>query len=302
MIDFVKAEISYLPEDYWLNHPELIDKWDRRVEYESGELKYPFEAKIYGLKFKIYGPKYREVSGSIHKYYNVRNHLGSQNHDIFDIDKIRWVLNDLKLMFGIKLAYSRIHNFEYGVNLNVPTCAKYIIQNNFITYKNLPITKLRNYGYSGYYTETELTQYFIKIYDKSLQYELDNNVIRIEVKTRKMKHVEFSNIYSLNDLSDLEKLDKLREDLRNKILNLKIVDKIDPIVFGMNAKEQILYRNGINPKHWERLSRESSRKVYHEKVRFNNLIRKFELLTTKMNILNTFDETFDLILNPQHSH
>jgi hypothetical protein len=67
------------------------------------------------------------------------------------------------------------------------------------------------------------SNYIIKMYDKGAQYRQPNNILRFEVKTKKMQHIQKTRIGNLEDLKDRSKLLILREiliDLFDKVQTL----------------------------------------------------------------------------------
>ncbi len=295
MIDFIKIDISHVSESNLLWNPLLKDGWSSSVHRATGNVRYPYECNYQGLKFTFLSNEYRELSGSLHKYYNLVDSDKNHNFNQFGLENIRWVIAELERQFELSAELCRIKNIEFGVNLLVDSHPKELIQRNVIAYKNHHITELKTYGTKGLYTEHESTEYYIKVYDKTSQYRLDKNILRFEVKTKKSRHVADCQIRTLADICDREKLLLLSDKLRKALNHMKIVDESDLEVFS-SGKERLDYQNFINPKYWEKVATLDKDEAYRANKRFKGLLKKYKLLRVKDSLLTQFDRTVYYLL------
>ena len=296
MVDFIKLNISTLSRGKLLTNPILRDHWMTQHNAE-GEVRFR-QAKVDNLTFKIFNEGH-EVAGSLHKYYNLRSGWGFQNHSRYSIDQIAWTIDDLHSRFGIDPARTTIVNLEYGVNLPIDRSPTDLIRENMVTYGTLPITRLNEYGSKGYFTECTKTEYYFKIYDKSRQFSTPSDLLRMEVKTRKSRYFRSSGASVLSDLADPMVLADLMADLRKKIMKVKIVDHIDPVTVGMNDSEKELYLQGVNPNYWHELGERNSNRASRINSRFNKLLSKYGLLTTKEMLLDSFDNEVGILIQKE---
>ncbi len=280
MIDFIKLDIRHVGVQNLLNN-EYIKNWERtysdcgKVDKHVGEFE--------GIKFTI-NHSYIELSGSIHKYYNRLNRLGNQNHNIFTLGNLKWVCEDLEDKFGILPDLAKIKNVEYGLNFQIEKNPTQFINENIIAYKYHPTSEVRYYSHGGYLTRYQFAEYEVKIYDKTAQYLLDENILRFEVKTKKSRHIKFSRARTLHDLTNEETFQSLRDNLISKVKSLKIIDKID--------SNDIYYLKIINPKFWEEIDKESNYKKYINMRKYKSYIEENNLITEKSKLLSFIETEF----------
>lgn len=295
MIDYIKLDISHISAKDLLNHPELKDFWSSNYQVKNTKPIYPVIAKLDNLKFDLKGRDYRELKGSIHKYYNIRNFGSSHNYDSFSSSKLEQCLKDLSERFSLRLDETKIINLEFGVNVNINMSPQEFFATSIITYKNKPISRMKTYGNKGYFTENEMADYSIKIYDKFKQYEeCKDGVLRIEIKTKKSRYLRKLGINFLNDLLSKEKLELLCIDLKMRINHLKIIDKISPKTLNVSNKKQQQYLNYRNPKYWENLS--YSNRSYH-KQQLHSFIGEHDLYNAKLHLTYNVEKELEYLLN-----
>ena len=173
MIDFIKLHINHLPPAYFLsNHSQL-------VTLPTGELNYPIISELEGFKIKIKSENFTEISGSLHKYYT-----GGENYSDFTIDNVKDAVNSLLAELNLTANQILVSNIEFGVNLKVPWSA-FEVLDRLIVYKSKPFVPLvSNRTNAG--SQAKFQQYEFKIYNKGKQCNLKENVLRIEIRVKKM--------------------------------------------------------------------------------------------------------------------
>jgi hypothetical protein len=138
---------------------------------------------------------------------------------------------------------------QIGINLTVDFNPSEFL-NYLIIHRGKPFT--RQTGKKKDYTECEHEQFYIKIYNKGLQYGLSKNILRIEVKFRKMEIPNRLGIPVLSDLLDVSKIKKLNE---------KFLDIFEEILIGghivthekLSNRDRLLFANGHNPNYWQQV-------------------------------------------------
>lgn len=255
MIDYVKAEVYGCNFTDWLDIEYLDFKGTHSTK--TGLIESKNVAKYNNLTFTIYDSGLMVVSGSLHKYYNRLQNIKAPNQHTkeqiekgfngndFNYTQLSYVLNDLRNKFNIDLNQSIIRNIEFGLN----------ILHNFITEKILDYLMLHK-GKLFYkplsisYRELIHTQYFIKCYDKAHQYGMKGNIMRFELKFKKMKQVNDIGIIYLSDLTKRNLLDNAKDELLNRWNEILIYD-YTIAESQISEPEQILIMQFKNPIYWK---------------------------------------------------
>jgi hypothetical protein len=287
MVDFIKIANAGVSPEVFLNSPYLTftDKVDRKTGelLEGGK-----SAKYKEMKFIISSNGVTGLAGSLHKYYNE----GYHNYDDFSLTYLRSVVEDLHERFGIDPFNANLNNVEFGVNLEVPfnpdDFIDHLVTHNYSQF-NLEKEKNKNYAQVSY------SQFIIKIYNKGLQFSLDKNVLRFEVKIVRMAKLDKYGIHTLNDLLVPEKL------LFIKQLLLKVFDEI--IYWDESIKPDLLcafdkelLRDGYNSKFWQDHLKKSGSNASKKFRRYQELIRTYG--NPEFNSLRKLiEEKWDYLLN-----
>jgi hypothetical protein len=212
MIDFVKCIIKDMP-------PEIL-KSNRLLSFKTelcertGVLGKSF-AYYQGLKFIVFSPTIANPTGritfegSLHKFFN----KGRHNFNDFGVSDVIMVFKDLDLLFGISASNCVLKQLELGVNINPPISSKLVVRSCFLH-------GTKRFGWQstrdeGQYIKSDCSRKTIKIYDKAIHYrkkgyKMPYEILRYEVKFKKMEILNKSGIYTLSDLvnrglSDLAK-------------------------------------------------------------------------------------------------
>lgn len=275
MIDYIKVAINSASFAYSLrSHPLLCDlKEVRNVKTNNTTII----GKYRGLTFKVFNTGYIEIDGSLHKYFNDGRH----NYNDFSPSDLREVIADLERLFGEEIASARILNLEYGLNINTPFDPT-IFTNSILTYlksgadvkarqKN-PITKNDRKGFDKG-VRFILSQYHLKIYNKSKQYDQPNDILRVEFKTLKTEVIQDSGIKTVADLTDLHKLEYLQYKLIHSLEFLLIKEQINPL--DLNSQEKRIWQECINPDNWIHGWNKDKRKK--RKAQFAEIQKKYAL-------------------------
>lgn len=260
MIDFVKYElINTNPQVIEGN--DLLDFFDK-VNTKTGELGAYINSFYRGLEFRIYSitnkTSYRRITieGSLHKYWN----NGAHNFNDFGINQINDVLKDLEIHFNIKPVNCILKALEIGVNINPPYKTKNVL-NQCLLHKTDRLKWIYTND-EGNYIQTRHQRHIIKIYDKKTHYknkgfDINNEILRFEIKYMKMKYLNDKGIYTIENLLNYG-LENFKTELLYEWQNLLIFDK--SVIDKTKYKDQ--YSNIV---FWENLNYEKFK--YHR----NNL-------------------------------
>lgn len=265
MIDFVKSfncnlDPSQLLKNRYLKFPVVVDP-------DTGEvLKKNRYSDYNGITFSIYQSGKVRIAGSLHKYFN----MGLHNYNDFHFSDLITTIQDLYDRFGINPLEVYLNNLEFGVNIELDFKPRVLID-SLVThhYKsfNVESKSIILYAYAQY------DNYILKIYDKGLQFGLNRNLLRIEIKVLRMAYLKNTGIKTLWDLTDCHKLIRLKEILINVVDDILFWDKsIDKS--HLSKRELELINKGCNPKFWpdhlEEAGKNASKKMRH----YKELIRK----------------------------
>ena len=295
MIDFIKIldvpiDVNEIYNNKFLNLQFQGDK-------ETGEILKQ-KAVYKGLTFEIFKDRYVNISGSLHKYHN----NGEHNYNDFTLVNLLDVLIDIYNKFKINPLDALLSNIEFGVNVNTPFVPKNAIKHNIIIHQGQPAS-IKTFRQKGYLKEFEHSQFYIKIYDKGLHYNQNENIFRFELKVVKMEYLKKIGIKTLADLLNLNKLQLLGQKLNEIFNEILIIDEVDTKEF--TQKEKLLYLTGTNPKFWETLKPNSKnytdkkkynadrQKYYYEFKVFNKLVLKYNLAQTKNVLSNLISEKWN---------
>lgn len=256
--DYVKCKLVGVT----LENFSSIIKSDTYTKVDGyGEIIYAL-IEYKNLKFLLKKGYFR-MEGSFHKFYN----NGLHNHNTFYFSNFIEVLKDLEVNLNILPKNLVLKNLESGFNIRQLIKSKTIL-NGLLIHKKELYEKTKTKGKSRYYT-VDHQFYEIKIYDKSLQYKLAHETLRVEVKHKKMSVLNNHGIITVEDLLDLNK--------HKFIANLTINGWAESLYFDSSIDKSNLtklqqakkYYQWSNPKYWMGLTRNARKE---QKKQFNKVI------------------------------
>jgi len=302
LIDFIKIIVKDFERSKLECNP-LLDFFDT-INLTTGELKTtnrngnkvtPSKNALYnGLEFKIYDTGTITVTGSLHKYRN----NGAHNYNDFNIDAVLWVLSDLKTKFGIEPKQCALKCLEVGINITPPIPTNEILDNCFL-HKTKPFEYQKNSD-EGKYKQVKHSQYIIKIYNKALHYqskgfEIDNEIMRFEIKYTKMQKLNERDIFSLQDLINYG-LKNFKTELLQEWQNVLYFDNTTRIDH-LTSKTKNALLEYSNPNYWTGLlaNNKNENFKYHKKqlkkitLENSNKVQDLtaEIMSKKIDFLNT---------------
>jgi len=291
MIDFIKIYVEDIDLKS-LQDNEFLDFYVPLSQKTGELLENQKEAKYSGLKFRIVNENKLIISGSLHKYHN----NGIHNANDFGYENLLTVIIDLWNTFNINPYSAILQGIEYGVNINTTVSPKNIIKHSVINYKG-DQPSINTFRGKGYMKEFEKQQYYIKVYDKGLQYHIlkdalvykSDNILRFEQKVIKMEYLKDTGLFCLVDLLKIDTLNKLRNKLLDAFDNLLIYDfTVKPE--GLTAKQKNLLQNGQNAMFWVSLKKENRKKYYKELRKFKELAKEIGALNLHSELRQKIDE------------
>jgi len=229
MIDMVELEIPH-QEVIRLMGDERFNV--EKVEYhKNGAIRKTIKSfNCYKMSYihpigSFIGVLYLKVS--LHKLFNFTNFGNDQNYDRFTHSKLSESIEILESNLNLDSEILYIRNIEFGLNLPISKSPKEFIEKNIISYKYKTPNNQNNFAGGGFISRYYLREYELKIYDKSLQYNLDQNILRMEMKTHRMSKIRKAGIATLSDLVNKTALMNLKEIYLKHFNQLLIVDSLN---------------------------------------------------------------------------
>ncbi|WP_392447172.1 hypothetical protein ACF3OB_06590 [Capnocytophaga canis] len=210
MVDYFKTRISYSnPAKF----KELVNNGTFAVATTETETATAEVTKeTYLFKNMVIEPQTGGVLlyGSLHKFRSQIHNIatpeqiakhGGFNGDLFTLDEITQTIDTLCEALDVCPSVCKLQNIEIGLNNPVSFDPKEFLT-GILYHRN-------NYDYivkhEGNYVQFDHNQYYLKLYNKSRQYQMDTHVIRVEIKVRKMQKLHTAGI-ELKTLEDINAL------------------------------------------------------------------------------------------------
>ena len=265
MVDYTKIyliniDIQKLIKSKFLDFKSTISKTTGEINESVFIAKYHFcEITIQRIK-EAGKPERTHVffTGSIHKMWNELNGIKAPNYDEkksykgfngnqFTLNDIVEIRTHLECLFDCKASQMIFQNIEFGVNI--------ILDYNPILFiKGLLYRQniMFEFSHRGNTSKVIYCNYLLKIYSKSYQYGMAENVIRIELKTLKMDGLKDKHIPI--EINTFEDINENTLDQVSKLL-IKRFNEIRHYDYSINKKkltERMLNEVGnySNPRYW----------------------------------------------------
>ncbi len=295
MIDFIKARLIDRDKIY---NQLMAQKNNHDLEgwysHTKDKTEFPVRSKRENLFINI-TEKSAYIENSLHKYFNQINMKENHNYNDFSYCDILDTLNLLEQDLQYPLKDTSVLRLEFGFNIDLGVCPTRFIESNLLMEdmkspcyapKNDVGKKIKKFTY---------TEYEIKAYNKSLQYQSivnNKNLLRVEVKYKSKKHLQKLGINSLEDLKSLDNLAKLLGDFLVKLDKLIIIDSYDGNTI-MTKKDQQKLVLFTNPNYWINIRQNYSRgTVLNRKKEMLELIDKYKLDDWKLDLISLIKEKF----------
>lgn len=288
MFDYSKLNISYLDFETLKNNPLL--NWSFLVDsngevvpmfidfYQNRRFRPLLVAEYKGLHFERYeyingeGENISEtfVRGSLHKYDND----GKHNADSYTLQRHIEVLRRLEKEFGIIPNKTTIHHIEISTLFNVSYSIKNIVDN--ILLHRTRGAKPERYNYlkmatPSIYKVAKHKQYQIKCYCKSLQYNLDSNLFRFELKYSTMERLNGIGFKTLDQTINLKYIKLLHYELLKRWNETLLYDwTIDKKL--LQPKERIALKDYCNAAYWINLS---SDQRHYQSRKYQSIVSQY---------------------------
>lgn len=277
MIDYVKIYLKNINISKLLLNSELDFRCS--VSISTGEiLEDTLIAKYHFCQITIKNAKSEMphvlFTGSVHKLWNSLNDIKAPNFNkgttykgfngnLFKLSNIIEVRIHLEKLFDCKASQMIFQNIEFGINVKVSFNPKFFIK-GLLYHKNIKF----EFRHRNNFAEVVHNRFLLKIYNKSNQYCMKENILRIELKIIKMEELKPLEIKTFADLN----VDSI---LKAKDLILKRFDEIVQYDYTINRiqlskREAKLLDNYSNSHYWIDTLKPNHRDIHKKKL--NSLI------------------------------
>lgn len=264
MYDFIRLESKSNDFVNSLRSNTLLNNKLSILNIDTGEIACKIKNHYKGLTFELFKSGRIVIYGSLHKYFN----NGEHNYNDFGIKELREVLNDLKSSFGNDVLEMKVTALEFGININTPFDPKRFIDRciSFSCIERSPILKTDCKGFDKGIS-FNLTDFRIKIYNKSKQYSQPLNILRLENKYLRNRAFKSAGIFTLIDVLSSSSVEFLFNDLYNNIK--EVIYQEDFNNKGFTANEKRIFLECINPmlwKTWNKVKRANKKNQYQKLI------------------------------------
>lgn len=272
MFDFFTIRVDSRYSEQLFNNSNLIFEMVTSSDgvirtTEQGFIKY--KAQFMGFDILIWQhlikPHRIEIRGSFHKLWE-----GGTNYKDFCFLEFKSTVSILCDSLGIAPLDMNVHSFEIGLNILSPINTSTLL-NGIKTLSGKTFDRDSFQG-NGLEIRFEFTHYLVKIYNKGLQYNLPEQILRFELKVKKMQYIQTKggNITTLENFLSGEWNQFFGALLIRQWENIILCPEgsVDPGRID-NRRTRENFINGLNPNYWLSLD---SRKYNKQSKRFNEVV------------------------------
>lgn len=300
MIDFIKIHYRDKSdfESFVLGEGNFENVYGQ-VDTHTGEVGYPYKTKFETMDYVV-SQKTGCIKNSLHKFYNNALFGQDQNFNDFTYSNLKHSINHLKRKM-VNVSETRITHLEFGLNIIIQTPAEEIIRKNILMHNLKGFNHNRKYYGQGELKQFDHNNYFIKIYDKAKQYRkeynLKQNILRVELKINKSREFHKAGVFNLMDLLDKTNLEKLFTLFLQRFDELTIIDNIENFNQFFD-EDKNSFKEYVNPRYWESLAEQ---KKYQTKLRkkrdFERIQSQYNLNQTKQELRTLLIDKFNYLIN-----
>lgn len=195
-IDFIKAVVRGMtPEDFSDN-----PLFSKPKSIFNGELLSKTIYEYKNLSIKVFENNHRiEFSGSLHTFYN----NGEHNYNDFGKRQFNEALERLSRTLNIQPENLYLLHLEWGYNIVPPKETDYILD-RLVQHKSVNRTVGMDCS-EGKYTQFKHSTLTLKIYNKGKQFQLNDEVLRMEIKQTNWSKYRLQGVVTLQDFIDCDK-------------------------------------------------------------------------------------------------
>jgi hypothetical protein len=239
---------------------------------------------VKGIRIRPIKDNFYSMRGSFHKHKND----GLHNADDYSLSDFKNTLNQLSNEFGLNADIAPLNGFEFGVNIKLPTNPNNVL-NRLILHKTETGNRQKEYKEFRYNNHT------FKIYNKSELTDIEpyqsSNILRVEVRVKRMEFIRKQKklyLKRLSDLLDVAVWERLEKILIETIQECLFIDFSENEIMKLSNSNEKLYLKYANPLFWERLyseTRQNRNKYTRERAKCEAFINQYSKSTLKTDII-----------------
>lgn len=293
MYDFVSINLPTSSVPYLLLNPNLNFKYNILDSGEvsttkNGFINYTSELENLKISFlKKEGLYYHvKLTGSIHRYL----HKGT-NYNNYNLEHLKRCINELSEVLGIEIDQCKVNSLEYGYNLPLGSINTQHVLKQILFYKGQRL-EFKRYSEGDCFRFSK-THYSIKFYDKGLQYNLAESLLRVELKVNKMQFLQSKgvNITRVSDLCSTQILNKIHTELIKACSSIIFAANRTPLTSDFRTiKACSNFMNWQNPLFWSSLE---SKTLARHKSNYIKALRSHSIATYKPKVIELMDSAFE---------
>ena len=254
-VDYIKAWLKNANPQKLIDNKKFKKTFENYIDKDSGEHT-TMRLEYQKLNIIIFKNDRVLLTGSLHYYYN----NGLYNYNDFTYQNILETINNISSLIDIPLYNIILLNIEFGVNLTPYFEPNHII-NNLQLHRKKEFLKPHNLNYKA----SKHQRFWLKVYNKGEHFKRPNNILRIELKYKKMIDLNKLGLFTLENLRIPNIYNNLLELLVTKWNECIIYDysiKTDQLT-NLENKKILQYQN---TNYWLNLSNQE-RKRQRTKLR-----------------------------------
>lgn len=205
-IDHVKAWLINANAQKLIDSPKFEKVFEKHKDEDFGEYSRMI-LKYKNLSIIIFKNNRVMLTGSLHYFYN----NGEYNYDDFTYINLIESLHNVSQLVKVSLNNIIILNIEFGVNTR-PYFNPNNIINNMLLHRKEEFLKPYNFNFKV----SKHQRFWLKVYNKGEHFKRPNNILRIELKYKKMRDLNKLGLHSLEDLTNPLLFNSLLELLYTK--------------------------------------------------------------------------------------
>lgn len=294
LIDYVKILLKDIDTEKLLTNVNL--EFITEVSKKTGELSTKTVAKYHFCEITIYDSGLVFFTGSIHKLWNSLNKVVAPNFkenklykgyngNLFGLNDIVDIRYHLEQLFDCTPDKMIFQNIELGINTTPLFNPQLFITG--LLYQN---SSLFEFKYNQYFAQSVHQRYIFKIYNKSNQYGILENTLRVELKVLRIKDIKETNIKTFNDVN-CETLSKAKKLLLKRFEEVVYYD-YTITKKGLSKTNKINLLKYKTPQYWFKLSSKQNR-LYHKRKLLQFISKNSDNL--KQQIVKNINQKFEII-------
>src|SRR5690606_3514834 len=257
------------------NHRLFLERTDMKfvegiIYVKQKPIKYFWDNDLKtGCKTKIGYNNWLDWSGSITKYWYEENYTNLPYSDL------ACAIHNLSDTLYSRPNELNLKSFEFGLNILLEEPLKALETTNLaLNYKNKFFQDMDGDNKRSIGKRCVLQEYQLKLYSKSMQYELPFELLRYEVKVHKKRFLQPVYFDTFEDLINKDKLIYLKKIFLETFENIILYDNTIPIE-ELRTPDRNLCIKWQNPAYRKSLQKTSPRTFNNQKQRLTEIIDEY---------------------------